>query len=301
MTETIRCDIIRYTEMLQHTHGLSITMHPTDAVLTASFCSLFRYNFHKAPLCLYCKQDKSLHRRCVRTQKLIEAKCKNTSDPFFFGVCHAGIGCYVFPIKEDSRFLGYICVNGCRADLTSAERRLSATERLVSEISREQLLRLYEDSILPQPDEAILDTLILPLCYMLRQLYRESEQMMRENTHIPHLDLNMRIINYLYQNSTEPISVDSIAEHVHFSRSFISHMFKKNNGVSISEYLCRIRLENAENLLNTSDLSISAIAAEVGFDDANYFSKIFRRKHGMSPRAYRLQKNTQNKNADSTL
>ena len=300
MTEKIRSDIICYTEMLQDTYGLSITMHPTDAVLTASFASLFRYNFHKAPLCLYCKQNKTLRKGCVRTQKLIEAKCKRTSQPCFYGVCHAGIGCYVFPVMSGSRFLGYICVNGVKAKEAQSLKRLKFIAKHAPDLTQEQLTQLYEESLLNVPDEALLEALILPLPYMLCQLYRESVHLMEESAHIPNQDLNMKIINYLYQNSTKQITVDSIAEHIHFSRSFISHTFKKTNGMSISEYLHRIRLENAEALLSTSDLSISAIATEVGFGDANYFSKVFKQKYGISPRTYRRLKIAQSKNADPT-
>lgn len=298
MTEQIRSDIICYTEMLQNTYGLSITMHPTDAVLTASFSSLFRYNFHKAPLCLYCKQNKALRKRCVRTQKLIEAKCKNGSHRCFYGVCHAGIGCYVFPVMSGSRFLGYICVNGVKADTSLSSRRLKGIAKHAADLTKDQLEHLYEKSLLSVPDKALLETLILPLPHMLCQLHRELEALMEKSAHIPNLDLNMKVMNFLYQNSTKQVTVDSIAEHVYFIRSFISHMFKKSNGMSISEYLHRIRLENAEALLATSDLTISAIATEVGFGDANYFSKVFKRKHGISPRAYRQEKIAQRKNAD---
>ena len=289
MAADIQNDIIQYIEMLSKNYGLSITIHPTDAILTSGFGSLFRYNFHKAPICLYCKQNRYFHKRCVYTQKLIAAKCQTWQAPYFFGVCHAGVGCYIFPIKEEKTFLGYICINGFSCDKTILSHRLSILRKHDSTISTEELLTLHKESIFQTPEESLLEALILPLPYMLRQLYLKTEKRLKENPQFSDNDLNMKIINYLYQNSTESISVEQIAKHMHFSRSYISHTFKKNNGISISEYLCNIRLSNAETLLTTTNLPISVIASEVGFNDYNYFSKLFHKQYGLSPKEYRLR------------
>lgn len=66
--------------------------------------------------------------------------------------------------------------------------------------------------------------------------------------------------------------------------------FKKRNGVSISEYLCRLRLKNAELLLAGASLPITVVASEVGFPDASYFSRLFHRQYGLSPSVYRAKR-----------
>lgn len=288
MTDDIQKDIIQYIEMLSQTYGFSITLHPTDAILSYGFGPLFRYNFHKAPLCTFCKQNHPMRKRCVYTQKLITAKCQTWQTPFFFGVCHAGIGCYIFPVREGKNFLGYVCVNGFSCDPVLKTRCLTILQKYRPETPWKELLSLHNQSTLLFSADIFLETLISPLPYMLRQLYTETKRTLKCNPQFIDNDLNMKIINYLYQNSTQSVSVDQIAKHMHFSRSYISHTFKKHNGISICEYLCNIRLSHAEALLTSTNLSISAVASEVGFNDSNYFSKLFHEKYGASPKNYRL-------------
>ncbi|MFA6948172.1 MAG: helix-turn-helix domain-containing protein [Eubacteriales bacterium] len=288
MSESIYNDIINYIELLRTEFGLSLTLHPTDTILSSGFGTLYRYNFHTSPLCLLCKlQDKS-HARCVMTQKLIQRKCAADGGKPFFGLCHAGIGGYIFPIYNKSSFIGYICANGYVCDEKTSRTRLRRLAALTGE-DIGTLLQMYENSICTNgcADAGRLEALIMPLVHMLRFVYLETERSIRENQYEPRRSLNLKIVSYLYQNSASDISVDTVAQRFHFSRSYISHMFKNCNGVSFSEFLCRVRLENAAGLLVSSSLPVSSVASEVGFDDANYFSKIFRRHFGISPREYR--------------
>ena len=69
--------------------------------------------------------------------------------------------------------------------------------------------------------------------------------------------------------------------------SYFSSIFKKEVGVSFSNYLNKIRIEQSKLLLKNTDSSIVEIALEVGFEDQSYFSKVFKNLTKMTPKQYR--------------
>jgi AraC-like DNA-binding protein len=96
-------------------------------------------------------------------------------------------------------------------------------------------------------------------------------------------------IEYITSNYSYPITVEDIAEYVGLSRSHLFRSFENVLGVSPKEYLTDFRIKQSCYLLKKSDLSVTAIANSIGFDNSLYFSKTFHKKKGMSPKEYRKQ------------
>lgn len=93
-----------------------------------------------------------------------------------------------------------------------------------------------------------------------------------------------RIISYFQDHYSEKISLDQIAENMYLSPFYISKIFKSETGDTPIRYLINIRLERAKILLENGDNgSIQEIAARVGYDDAYHFSKLFKKRYGISP------------------
>ncbi|SFR69833.1 AraC family transcriptional regulator [Anaeromicropila populeti] len=93
-----------------------------------------------------------------------------------------------------------------------------------------------------------------------------------------------QIITYFEDHYNEKISLDQIAENMYLSPFYISRIFKSETGNAPIRYLISIRLEKAKELLEAGwEGSIQEVAAEVGYDDAYYFSKLFKKKYGVSP------------------
>jgi len=78
-----------------------------------------------------------------------------------------------------------------------------------------------------------------------------------------------------------------IAELVHLSADYLSHLFKKETGLSLSEYILRERLEMAKNLLEYTNLPIGSIADKVGYSYVSYFDRVFKKSVGTTPAEYR--------------
>lgn len=92
---------------------------------------------------------------------------------------------------------------------------------------------------------------------------------------------------YINQHFREPVSLEDVAREVHLSPFYLSRLFKEKEGVNFVDYLTRLRLEEAKQLLAQTNDTVAAIAEQVGYAEANYFSRIFRRHFGMSPSEYR--------------
>lgn len=96
-----------------------------------------------------------------------------------------------------------------------------------------------------------------------------------------------KIKSYIDYNYSTPITLASLSDSLYISRPHLSHMFKKQTGVSPIRYLIERRISEACALLEGTEDSIAAIAAKTGYDDPVYFSQIFKRVRGVSPTAYR--------------
>lgn len=95
------------------------------------------------------------------------------------------------------------------------------------------------------------------------------------------------ICRYIYENCSKIESVSQLANLTHLSESRFSHLFSKTVGVSPQSYLLRAKIDMSKELLANSDQSIGQVAASVGFNDQNYFSRAFKRFTGTSPTEYR--------------
>lgn len=85
------------------------------------------------------------------------------------------------------------------------------------------------------------------------------------------------------------LSLEKVAEAVQVNSSYLSRAFKKKYHVNFSEYLKVIRIEHAKRLLETSNRKTYEIADQIGYEDAHYFSQVFKKKTGMSPLEYRQE------------
>lgn len=97
----------------------------------------------------------------------------------------------------------------------------------------------------------------------------------------------LEIEEYISLHYREPVSLETIAAAFYLSPYYLSHLFKLETGYNFKQYLTRMRIGEAQKLLDESDIRISEIAGKVGYEDPAYFSKSFFRETGMTPREYR--------------
>ena len=99
--------------------------------------------------------------------------------------------------------------------------------------------------------------------------------------------LPLKAIEYIHSHFQAEVDIDALAQMEHMSCTAFRIAFKKHTGVSPNEYLISHRISTACQRLLQTDMSIRAVAAEVGYRDQYYFSRIFKQKVGVSPLKYR--------------
>jgi two-component system response regulator YesN len=96
---------------------------------------------------------------------------------------------------------------------------------------------------------------------------------------------------YIDANYASPeLSLTSVAHHVNLSPSHFSALFGRENGATFKEYLTRVRIRRAQELLRGSNLRAFEIAEAVGYADPHYFSTVFKKETGRTPRDYRNER-----------
>ncbi|WP_330360102.1 helix-turn-helix transcriptional regulator [Terrisporobacter glycolicus] len=100
-------------------------------------------------------------------------------------------------------------------------------------------------------------------------------------------------MDYIYKNKSENITVEGMAKICHISQSYFSRLFSKEMGDSFSNYISKLKINWAKELLEDSDMSVSQVSDELGFNEPGYFIKIFKKYEGVTPSVYRkYYKNT---------
>jgi len=97
------------------------------------------------------------------------------------------------------------------------------------------------------------------------------------------------IIAYIRQNYRQNLSNHDLSRQFNFHPAYINRLIRQHTGMSLHHYLIWHRLQIALNLLQTKNISITAIARQTGFSDLNYFSRCFRKYLGVSPRRYQAE------------
>ncbi len=96
-----------------------------------------------------------------------------------------------------------------------------------------------------------------------------------------------KALGCIHERYSEHVSLDQIAEIAGVSSGHLGEIFKERTGVTIHQYLTKLRIEQARTLLAETELSITEICHRAGFEDSGYMTRVFKRVTGMSPRAYR--------------
>ncbi len=120
-------------------------------------------------------------------------------------------------------------------------------------------------------------------CLLLRCIIKQLETQLRVNNEHP---LAFQIKSYIKKNLSQKITLASISENTFSSPIHCENVFKKETGYSIIDYVINERIRMAKTLLSEGSLSLTKISELVGFSDYNYFSRVFKKRTGLSPKEY---------------
>src|SRR5699024_7065067 len=113
-------------------------------------------------------------------------------------------------------------------------------------------------------------------------LFQEIE---KQDTRVDVIESAIVYMEKNYQNHT--LTLTEVASYVDRSSSYLSHLISEKYEQSFSELLLYIRMEKAKELLRTTDATIQTISSSIGFNNPNYFSRVFKTYTGKAPRQWR--------------
>lgn len=126
------------------------------------------------------------------------------------------------------------------------------------------------------------------LCMAIRDILDSMLDNVYESRNVKNADTLGTVLRFIRENFYRPITLEDTARSVFLSPFYLSHSLKDELGITFIEYLTRVRMEEAKKLLSDKSLSMQAVAEAVGYDDASYFSKVFKKNVGVTPNKYRM-------------
>jgi len=145
----------------------------------------------------------------------------------------------------------------------------------------EPLFRIYEEDVY---GELARERYAAKVYLLLTYFFREKKEAGEKRTYFEEA---VEIIKDGYWK--QELNVSQLAKMLSVERSYLYRLFMEHGGISPQQYLAEVRMERACELLGTTGLSVQTVACSVGYKDALYFSKLFRKSKGITPSEYRLK------------
>ncbi len=125
------------------------------------------------------------------------------------------------------------------------------------------------------------------LCMKLQECVETFSESMFIQSPTKNNDIIQKAASYIAKNFSNQLTLEEVANYVHLNPAYFSTMFKQSTGSSFKEHLNMVRIEESKRLLANTDYAIIDIATATGFEDQSYFSKVFKKYTGLTPKQYR--------------
>ncbi len=146
------------------------------------------------------------------------------------------------------------------------------------------------DYILKPVDREELKKVLWHVEDVLRERGRSAEEEIADGgASLSHVSQNkmQSAVDYIRRNYGKPIDMAEVSNYVSMNYSMFSALFKEYTGRNFSSYLKTLRIEKSKKLLCSTDIGITEISQKVGFEDARYFTKVFKEETGLPPSVFR--------------
>lgn len=146
--------------------------------------------------------------------------------------------------------------------------------------------RMYEANRLEENKDLLMSSILYEYLFHLASAFPRN-RLSADERNAAYVEETLK---YIESGYARKIEVGDIAEQLNIDRSYLHRLFRRAVGMSVQDYLLDFRIKRASELLARTDYHIASIARSVGYDDPLYFSRLFRKKRGMSPSEYRAGK-----------
>jgi len=259
--------------------GLPLTLIPVDDWHLAH-----HGRRHENPFCAMLANQNKACAACLRTQQELADTAKEQPQTV---TCAAGLAETAVPLRVGEKVIGFLRTgevmlhNPTQRDFARASRRLL---ELGVKVDSKELREAYFHTRVVSPKQyesmvRLLEIFAEHLAIVAHQVVFRSE-----NAEAPNVT---RAREFIAANHAEELSLSTVAKAVHMSTFYFCKQFKKATGFTFTDYVSRVRVEKAKELLLKPHARVSEVAFESGFQSLTHFNRVFRRLNGESPTNYR--------------
>lgn len=228
-------------------------------------------------------------RSCSACLQMQEKLCSQASTGAQTVTCAVGLCDTAVPVRLGDQLLGFLHTGQVfRKPPTEAQFNRAARQTLEwgVEADRATLRRAYFGSkVMPSKQHQSVVKLLTIFSQHLAMLGNQIF-MQQKNAEPPAIT---RAREYIHEHQSESLTLGQVAKSINTSTFYFCKLFKKVTGINFTEYVSRVRIERAKNLLLNPNLRVSEIAFEVGFESLTHFNRVFKKILGQSPTDYRSQ------------
>jgi AraC-like DNA-binding protein/ligand-binding sensor protein len=270
-----------YERAFSETTGLPVALRPVESWQLPNHGKR-----HENPLCKAMAEKSRACAACLQMQQKLSESARFEAATV---TCQLGLVDTAVPIRLGERLVGYL-QTGQVLRKKASDVQIDRTAKLFTEwdvaMSRAEVEKTYLGTRVLSAKQY--ESMVKLLSIFAEHISMVSNQIVfQQQTSEP--ATITRAKEFIARNHEEDISLGQVARAVNTSTFHFCKMFKKSTGLHFTEYVSRVRVEKAKNLLLNLNLRISEIAYQVGFQSLTHFNRVFKRIMGQSPTEYRDQ------------
>jgi AraC-like DNA-binding protein len=270
-----------YERAFSETTGLPVTLRPVESWQLPHHGKRSENRF-----CSFMAQKSRSCAACLQTQQKLAEKARDGAESI---LCTHGLCDTAVPVRLGDKPVGFL-QTGQVFRKKPTERQFERTAELAAQwgvpVDREQLREAYFGTRVVTAKQH--QSIVRLLAIFAQHLSMVSNQIVVQQVN-SELPVITRAKEFIQQNQGEELSLSMVARAVNTSTFYFCKLFKKATGLNFTDYVSRVRIEKAKNLLLNPHLRISEIAYEVGFQSLTHFIRVFKKILGQSPTEYRSQ------------
>jgi AraC-like DNA-binding protein/ligand-binding sensor protein len=270
-----------YERAFSEATGLPVSLRPID-----SWQLPHRGKRHENAFCALMSEKSRACAACLRLQQQLCETAQNEPQTL---TCELGLCDTAVPVRLGERRIGFL-QTGQIFRRKPSEAQFSRVAKLIAgwgvDADSNRLRQAYFGTRTMSARQY--DAMVSLLSIFAQHISMVSNQVLvqKQNTEPPAI---LRAKQFIQDNQAEDLSLGQVAKAVNMSAFYFCKMFKKATGLNFTNYVSRVRIEKAKNLLINRNLRVSEIAYEVGFQSLTHFNRAFKRIMGQSPTEYRSQ------------
>lgn len=254
------------------------------AIFDEDFHEIASYPSRLSSYCHLIRSDETIHDKCNACDYNAFLKCKESKKLYIYR-CHAGLTEAIVPILADHLIIGYIMLGQVLNTEDKTTLWTSITDSLADyHVNMDDLEKAFKNKKNVSRHTIKSSAHMMEIC--ASYLYSSHKLVLKKDS-LPH-----KIDNFIGENLSNELSVPLICETFNLGKTKLYEIANQSYGMGIAKHITQIRLQRAKEYLVDTNKAIYEVADLVGITDYNYFTKVFKKEIGVTPKEFRLNSTT---------